>query len=251
MALNNNIVFLRHGESTWNLENRFTGWTDVDLTKKGIDEAKNAGELLKKGLFKFDLVYTSVLQRAIKTMKICLGAIGLEDIPIEYDWHLNERHYGSLQGLNKSETAKKYGEKQVLLWRRSYNTPPPSIEIKNKKHPRFDPKYKDLDVDKLPAGESLKDTVDRVMPLWKNNIIPKVLSGKKILIVAHGNSIRAIVKILDHISDEKIIELNIPTGLPLVYELDKSLNTINNYFLGDKADIEKGLANVISQGKSN
>ena len=190
---------LRHGESKWNFENRFTGWTDVDLTEKGIDEAKNAGRLLKKENIEFDFVYTSVLGRAIKTMDICLEKMNVSNIKIKSDWQLNERHYGSLQGLNKSETAKKYGEKQVFIWRRSYETPPPKLENNDKRHPRFDLKYKNIDPNKLPSGESLKNTVDRVMPLWENNIAPKILNKKQILIVAHGNSIRAIVKILDKI----------------------------------------------------
>ncbi len=242
------MVLLRHGESKWNFENRFTGWTDVDLTTKGINEAKNAGLLLNKE--RFDFIYTSVLKRAIQTMEICLETINHSDIPIEYDWRLNERHYGALQGLNKTETAKKYGDKQVLLWRRSYKTPPPLLAFNDKRHPRFNLKYKHIDSNKLPKGESLKNTVNRVMPLWKKNISPKILSGKQVLIVAHGNSIRAIVKILDNVSNDEIVKINIPTGIPLIYELDKNLNTINSYYLGTKSDLEKGLANVINQGKS-
>ena len=242
---------LRHGESQWNLENRFTGWTDVDLTKKGIKEAENAGGLLYKDSFEFDLVYTSVLKRASQTMKLCLDAMNIDDIRIEYDWHLNERHYGALQGLNKSETAKKYGNKQVLLWRRSYDTPPPLLELEDERHPKFDLKYQNLQTNELPRGECLKDTVNRILPFWNNTILPKILSKKKILIVAHGNSLRAIVKILDQISNEKIIGLNIPTGIPLVYELDNKFNPTKNYYLGDPNKIEKRIANVVAQGKSN
>ncbi len=248
---NKKIVLLRHGESQWNFENRFTGWTDVDLTKKGIKEAKSAGILLDKKLFSFDLVYTSVLKRAINTMKICLDTMNINDVPIKYDWRLNERHYGALQGLNKTETSKKYGSKQVLLWRRSYEIPPPRLELEDERHPKFDLKYHELKKNELPVGECLKDTINRVIPLWDNDIVPKILSGKRILIVAHGNSLRAIVKILDNMSNEDIIGLNIPTGIPLVYELDNKLNSIKNYYLGDLDELEKRLANVISQGKSN
>jgi len=242
---------LRHGESQWNLDNRFTGWTDVDLTKKGIKEAENAGGLLYKESFEFDLVYTSVLKRAAQTMKLCLDAMNIDDIRIEYDWHLNERHYGALQGLNKSETAKKYGNKQVLLWRRSYDTPPPLLELEDERHPKFDLKYQNLQTNELPRGECLKDTVNRILPFWNNTILPKILSKKRILIVAHGNSLRAIVKILDQISNEKIIGLNIPTGIPLVYELDNKFNPTKNYYLGDPNELEKRIANVVMQGKSN
>ena len=242
---------LRHGESLWNLENRFTGWTDVDLTKKGEKEAKTAGKQLKEGLFDFDYVFTSELMRAIRTMQICLEEMGISKISKKKDWRLNERHYGALQGLNKAETAKKYGDKQVHLWRRSYNTPPPLLGLKDKRHPKFDRKYQNLKINKLPRGECLKDTINRVMPLWNNEIVPIILSGYKILIVAHGNSLRAIVKILDKISNENIIELNIPTGIPLVYELDNKLNSTKNYYLGDPNELEKRLSNVVAQGKSN
>ena len=249
--INNKIVLLRHGESQWNLENRFTGWTDVDLTKKGINEAKSAGIILKKEFYDFDLVYCSVLKRAVDTMKYCLNSMRIKKISTEYDWRLNERHYGALQGLNKSETAKKYGEKQVLLWRRSYEIRPPLLDLKDNRHPKFDSKYQKLNQNELPRGECLKDTEERVMPFWENKIIPKILSGSKILIVAHGNSLRAIAKILKKISNEDIIKLNIPTGIPLIYELDKKLNPINNYYLGNPNDIQKKLVNVIEQGKSN
>ena len=248
---NHKIVFLRHGESQWNLENRFTGWTDIDLSEKGIKEAKNAGILLKKEGFDFNFVFTSVLKRAVHTMELCLGLMKIVNIPTKYDWRLNERHYGSLQGLNKSEMAKKYGDKQVLLWRRSYKTAPPMLTSNDKRHPKFDPKYQNLEESKLPSGESLKDTVNRVIPLWENTILPKINSGRKILIVAHGNSIRAIVKIIDRISNDDIIDLNIPTGTPLIYELDNKLNTTKKYYLGDPKDIKKNVGNVINQGKSN
>jgi len=247
---NNKIVLIRHGESQWNLENRFTGWTDVDLTNKGINEAKNAGKLLNEKSFDFDLVYTSVLKRAFKTMELCLNSMDIKNISTKYDWRLNERHYGALQGLNKSETAKKYGDKQVHLWRRSYDIKPPLLEQKDERHPKFDIKYNNLLKNELPRGESLKDTVNRVIPLWENVIVPKIHSRKRILIVAHGNSLRAIVKILDQISNKDIIGLNIPTGIPLIYELDNKLNPIKNYYLCDPNDLEKRLGNVISQGKS-
>lgn len=197
------------------------------------------------------MVYTSVLKRAIETMQLCIRKMNLDNIKIRYDWRLNERHYGALQGLNKSETAKKYGDQQVLLWRRSYDVSPPLLELDDERHPQFDSKYQNLEKNELPKGECLKDTINRVMPLWDKIIAPKILSEKKILIVAHGNSLRAIVKILDKISNQEIINLNIPTGIPLVYELDKKLNPLKHYYLGDSSEVEKKLSNVISQGKSN
>lgn len=242
------LVLLRHGESQWNLENRFTGWTDVDLTDKGIAEAQSSGQLLKDGHFQFDLVYTSVLKRANRTMDICLREMGIHDIPIEYDWRLNERHYGALQGLNKAETAEQYGDEQVLVWRRSYDTPPPPLEQDDERHPRFDDRYKDLTENQLPASECLKDTVDRFLPLWHETIAPSIQSGKHVLIVAHGNSLRALVKYLDHISDEDIVGLNIPTGVPLVYELDEQLQPIQHYYLGDQEAIAQKAAAVAAQG---
>ena len=245
------LVLLRHGESLWNLENRFTGWTDVGLTKNGENEAITAGKLLKEGLFNFDFVFTSLLKRANQTMEICLNEMNIDNVPIVYDWRLNERHYGALQGLNKDETAKKYGEKQVLLWRRSYDIPPPTLDLNDKRHPSFDIKYRKLKKNELPIGEGLNDTVKRVVQLWKNDIAPKVLSKKKILIVAHGNSLRALVKHLDNISNRNIIKLNIPTGIPLVYELDIKLNALKHYYLGDSIELEKKLADIVSQGKSN
>ena len=244
------LVLLRHGQSQWNLENRFTGWTDVDLTENGIAEAQSSGQLLKDERYSFNLVYTSVLKRAIKTMELCLTEMDLVDIPIKYNWRLNERHYGALQGLNKAETAQKYGDEQVLVWRRSYDTQPPPLNLDDERHPQFDEKYGDLDTSNLPAAECLKDTVDRCLPLWHEMIAPNIQSGKKVLIVAHGNSLRALVKYLDKISDEEIVRLNIPTGVPLVYELDDELNPIKHYYLGDPEEINKKTAAVVAQGKS-
>jgi len=233
------IVLLRHGESQWNLENRFTGWTDIDLTKKGELEAKVAGQILKSENFKFDLIYTSLLKRAHRTMNICIKEISKKNIPIKYEWRLNERHYGALQGLNKLDTAKKYGEKQVLIWRRSYDIPPPPLLKSDKRNPRFDIKYKSLNDFEIPCSESLKDTMERFMPLWNKSIKPAILSKSRILIVAHGNSIRALIKYLDKLSNEEILQLNIPTGAPLVYELDSKIMPIKNYYLGDTEQIKK------------
>ena len=244
------LVLLRHGESQWNLENRFTGWTDVDLTEKGEAEARESGKLLKEEGFQFDVVHTSVLKRANRTMEICLDEMGEDNILIKYNWRLNERHYGALQGLNKAETAKKYGDEQVLIWRRSYSTPPPQLDADDEQHPRFDERYNDLDPNDLPASECLKDTVDRFLPYWHESIKPDIESGKRVFIVAHGNSLRALVKYLDTVSDEDIVGLNIPTGVPLVYELDESLKPIRNYYLGDQEAIAKKAAEVAAQGKS-
>ncbi len=244
------LVLLRHGESQWNLENRFTGWTDVDLTEKGEAEARESGKLLKEGGFQFDVVHTSVLKRANRTMEICLDEMGEDNILIKYNWRLNERHYGALQGLNKAETAKKYGDEQVLIWRRSYSTPPPQLDADDEQHPRFDERYSDLDPNDLPASECLKDTVNRFLPYWHESIKPDIESGKRVFIVAHGNSLRALVKYLDTVSDEDIVGLNIPTGVPLVYELDESLKPIRNYYLGDQEAIAKKAAEVAVQGKS-
>ena len=244
------LVLLRHGESQWNLENRFTGWADVDLSEKGIKEATSSGEILKESGFDFDLVYSSLLLRANRTMDICLEEMGISDIPLKYNWRLNERHYGTLQGLNKGETAQKYGDDQVLTWRRSYNTPPPPLGINDERHPRFDNSYDDLNENQLPASESLKDTMDRFLPYWHETISPSIQSGKKVLIVAHGNSLRALVKYLDDISEEEIIGLNIPTGVPLVYELDNQLSPIKHYYLGDQDAIDKKAAGVAAQGKT-
>ena len=244
------LVLLRHGQSQWNLENRFTGWTDVNLSEKGIKEATSSGEILKESGFDFDLVYSSLLLRAHRTMDICLEEMGISDIPLKYNWRLNERHYGTLQGLNKVKTVQKYGDEQVLKWRRSYNTPPPPLRINDERHPRFDNSYDDLNENQLPASESLKDTVDRFLPYWHETIAPSIQSGKKVLIVAHGNSLRALVKYLDNISEEEIIGLNIPTGVPLVYELDDQLSPIKHYYLGDQDVIDKKVAKVAAQGKA-
>ena len=244
------LVLLRHGQSTWNLENKFTGWTDVDLTSKGEQEAKEAGKLLMKENFTFDIVHTSLLKRANRTMQICLNEMGQSDIPIYYSWRLNERHYGSLQGLNKSETAKKYGDEQVHIWRRSYTTPPPALNYDDERHPRFDDKYSDLNPNKLPDSECLQDTVNRFLPYWHNSIKPDLEKGNKILIVAHGNSLRALVKYLDKISDEDILDLNIPTGAPLVYDLKADLHPIQSYYLGDEEEMKRRAAEVADQGSS-
>tara|TARA_Y100000590_G_scaffold462361_1_gene626260 strand:+ start:1166 stop:1855 length:690 start_codon:yes stop_codon:yes gene_type:complete len=227
------LVLLRHGESQWNFENRFTGWTNVTLTKNGEGEAKKAGILLKNNNIEIDLAYISYLKRAIKTHKICQKQLNKSKIESIYDWRLNERHYGALQGLNKTQTAQKYGEDQVLIWRRSYDTAPPSLDCNDKRHPKNDILYKDIDKDKLPVSESLKDTLERVKPLWDNDIIPQIKNGKNILIVAHGNSLRAIVKILKKITNKDIINLNIPTGIPYIFEMDKNISLKKDYFLSD------------------
>ena len=244
------LVLLRHGESKWNLENKFTGWTDVELTEKGEAEAKNAGKLINNENINIDLVYTSVLKRAISTMNICLSNMDHNNPRIFQDWRLNERHYGSLQGLNKSETAEKYGDDQVLIWRRSYDIKPPELDQDDDRHPRFDKKYENLDSNNLPSSECLKDTVERFLPYWEETISPNVKNGKKVMIVAHGNSLRALVKHLDKISDDKILGLNIPTGTPLVYELDEDLNPLKNYYLGNQDEINEKINSVASQGKS-
>lgn len=244
------VVLLRHGESTWNKENRFTGWTDVDLSEKGLYEAKRSGQTLKSEGFKFDLAYTSVLKRAIRTLWITLDEMDLMWIPVIRHWRLNERHYGALQGLNKAETAKKYGDDQVKIWRRSYDIPPPALDKNDERYPGFDLRYKELTDNELPLTECLKDTVERFVPYWENTIAPSVQSGKKVLITAHGNSLRALVKYLDKIPDNEIVELNIPTGIPLIYELDNDLKPIKNYYLGDQDEIAKAAAAVANQGKA-
>ncbi len=244
------VVLLRHGESIWNKENRFTGWTDVDLSEKGIEEAKKAGEALKNEGFVFDVAFTSVLKRAIRTLWIVLDEMDLMWIPIINHWRLNERHYGALQGLNKAEMAQKYGEDQVKIWRRSYDVPPPALDKNDPRFPGFDPRYKDLSEDELPTCESLKDTVARFIPYWEEKIAPTIKSGKRVLIAAHGNSLRALVKFLDNIPDNEIVELNIPTGIPLVYELDENLSPINHYYLGSQEEIEKAIQSVANQGKA-
>ena len=244
------IVLMRHGESQWNLENRFTGWTDVDLTDLGRDQARRAGELLKEKGFTFDLAYTSVLKRAIRTLWIALDAMDAMYVPVENHWRLNERHYGALQGLNKAETAAEYGDDQVLIWRRAYAIAPNPLALDDPRHPKFDVRYADLTPEQLPATECLKDTVERVLPFWDARIAPASRSGKKVLIAAHGNSLRALIKHLDGVSDDEIVHLNIPTGQPLVYELDENLRPIRHYYLGDAAEIEAAMAAVAAQGKA-
>lgn len=244
------IVFMRHGESTWNLDNRFTGWTDVDLTEKGINEAKAAGQILKQEGFTFDVAYTSVLKRAIRTLWLALDEMDMMYLPIKNDWRLNERHYGALQGLDKGETAAKYGDEQVLVWRRSYDTPPPPLEANDDRASFNDPRYAGLPKASIPLTECLKDTVARVMPAWDEEIAPAIRAGKKIIISAHGNSLRALIKMLDGISDSDIVGLNIPNGQPLVYELDADLKPIRHYYLGDPAAIAAAQAAVANQGKA-
>ena len=244
------IVLLRHGESEWNKENRFTGWTDVPLSEKGLIEAQSAGKVLKEKGFVFDKAYTSVLKRAIKTLWSVLEEMDLMWIPVENSWKLNERHYGALQGLNKSETAARYGDEQVKIWRRSYETRPPLLEKADKRYPGNDPRYAGLEEKEVPLGECLADTVARVIPYWEKNIVPQIKAGRKLIIAAHGNSIRALVKYLDNDSDKDILELNIPTGIPLVYELDESLKPLTHYYLGDEKAIAAAQAAVANQGKS-
>lgn len=243
------FVLLRHGQSVWNLENRFTGWTDVGLTEQGAAEARSGGRLLREGGYVFDAAYTSVLRRAIKTLWIALEELGQEWIPVTRAWQLNERHYGALQGLDKAETAEKFGEAQVKLWRRSYDTPPPALEWDDERHPRFDPRYASLTPERLPATESLKITLDRVLPYWLGTVAPAIQSGKRLLVVAHGNSLRALVKYLDDVSESDILELNIPTGIPLVYELTENLKPIRHYYLGDAEAAAKAAAAVAEQAK--
>ncbi len=244
------LVLVRHGESTWNLENRFTGWTDVDLTPTGVEQAKNAGRLLKAEGYEFDLAYTSVLKRATRTLWHCLDEMDRTWLPVVHSWRLNERHYGALQGLNKADMAKQYGEAQVLVWRRSYDTPPPSLEATDPRCERSDLRYAKLHPDQVPLTECLKDTVARVMPFWNESVAPAIKAGKKIVIAAHGNSIRALVKYLDNIADDAIVGVNIPNGIPLVYELDDALKPIRNYYLGDAEAAAKAAAAVASQGKA-
>jgi len=244
------LVLLRHGESTWNKENRFTGWTDVDLSERGVQEAKEAAKLLKEGGYTFDIAYTSVLKRGIRTLWIVLDEMDLMWIPVYRSWRLNERHYGALQGFFKSEMAKEVGEEQVLIWRRSYDTPPPALKTSDPRYPGNEAKYGDLTADELPLTECLKDTVARVLPYWHEVISPTIKSGKKVLISAHGNSLRALVKYLDNMSDEEVVALNIPTGIPLIYELDDDLKPITHYYLGDQEEIQKAIEAVASQGKA-
>ena len=244
------VVLIRHGESVWNKENRFTGWTDVDLSEKGKEEAKKAGQTLKENGFTFDIAFTSVLKRAIRTLWIALDEMDLMWITVVRSWRLNERHYGALQGLNKSEMAAKFGEEQVLVWRRSYDVPPPALGPGDERSPKNDPRYKDMAAKDIPLTECLKDTVARFMPYWHEQIAPAIKSGKKVLIAAHGNSLRALVKYLDNVSDEEIVKLNIPTGIPLVYELDNNLKPVKHYYLGDQEAIKKAMDAVASQGKA-
>jgi 2,3-bisphosphoglycerate-dependent phosphoglycerate mutase len=244
------IVLMRHGESTWNLANRFTGWVDVDLTEKGVAEARQAGHLLQQAGFTFDLAYTSVLKRAIRTLWGTLDEMDLMWLPVKHHWRLNERHYGALQGLNKAETAAKYGDEQVMVWRRSYDTPPLPLDPSDPRTSYADPRYASLKRDEIPLTECLKDTVARVLPFWNDEIAPSIRSGKRIIISAHGNSLRALIKMLDGISDEDIVGLNIPNGQPLVYELDADLKPIKSYYLGDQAAIAAAMNAVASQGKA-
>jgi len=245
------LVLMRHGESIWNLNNRFTGWTDVDLTEKGIAEARAAGTMLIEAGFSFDIAYTSVLKRAIRTLWNTLDTMDLMWLPTLNDWRLNERHYGALQGLNKAETAAKYGDEQVMIWRRSYDTPPLSLTPDDPRTSFNDPRYAQLDPKQIPLTECLKDTVVRVLPVWNDSITPAIKSGQRVLISAHGNSLRALIKILDGISDQDIVELNIPNGQPLVYELDAALKPIKRYYLGDQDAINAATAAVANQGRAN
>lgn len=244
------LVLLRHGESEWNKSNRFTGWTDVDLTEQGIEEARSAGRLLKAEGYDFDFAYSSVLKRAIRTLWLVLDEMDLLWLPVERSWRLNERHYGALQGLNKAETAARYGDEQVLLWRRSYDVPPPALEPTDERYPGNDRRYASLTKDELPLTECLKDTVARFLPYWHESIAPRILSGQRVIIAAHGNSIRALVKYLDNVSDADIVELNIPTGIPLVYELDAALKPITSYYLGDQEAARAKAAAVANQAKA-
>ena len=244
------LVLLRHGESVWNKENRFTGWTDVDLSEKGCEEARQAGRLLKENNFSFDVAFTSVLKRAIRTLWIVLDEMDAMWIPIHHSWRLNERHYGVLQGLNKAETVAKYGEKQVLIWRRSYNIPPPALEKTDQRFPGNDLRYKLLEKKEIPLTECLKDTVDRFLPYWHEEIVPAIRQGKRVIIAAHGNSLRALVKYLDNISDEAIVEMNIPTGIPLVYELNDQSQPVRSGYLGDPDSVKQAMQAVVSQGKA-
>lgn len=243
------VVLLRHGESVWNSENRFTGWTDVDLSEKGRGEAKAAGVLLRESGYTFDVAFTSVLKRAIRTCWMALDELDLLWIPTIRDWRLNERHYGSLQGLNKAETAAKHGDEQVKIWRRSYDIPPPPLDTNDDRHPRFDRRYASLSPSELPATESLKETVARFVPYWKDTIAPEVKAGRRVLIAAHGNSLRALVKYLDNLSNAEVLDLNIPTGIPLVYELDENLRPIKSYYLGDPEAARKAAEAVSNQAK--
>ena len=243
------LVLLRHGESVWNRENRFTGWTDVDLSPQGIDEAKSAGRVLRERGFSFDVAYTSVLKRAIRTLWLTLDELDLMWIPVHNNWRLNERHYGALQGLNKAETAAKFGDEQVLIWRRSYDIGPPALDASDDRYPGRDPRYKHLATAELPLTECLKDTVARFLPYWSEVIAPRVSAGERVLIAAHGNSLRALVKYLDGVGDNEIVGLNIPTGIPLIYELTDPLKPLRSYYLGDAEQVAKATQAVANQGK--
>jgi 2,3-bisphosphoglycerate-dependent phosphoglycerate mutase len=245
------MVLIRHGESTWNKENRFTGWTDVDLSEQGVAEALESGQVLRSEGFQFDIGYTSLLNRAIKTYNTVTEEVDQMWLPVKRSWRLNERHYGALQGLNKSETAERFGEEQVKIWRRSYDIPPPPLTPDDERYPGKDPRYADLTAAELPLTECLKDTVARFLPLWHEDIAPTIKSGKRVLIVAHGNSLRALVMYLDHISEADIVELNIPTGMPLVYELDADLKPTRSYYLGDPEKVEAAMEAVAKQGKKH
>lgn len=244
------LVLVRHGESTWNKENRFTGWTDVDLSEKGQEEAQKAGRILKEQGYIFDIAYTSVLKRAIRTLWIIQDEMDLMWIPVQISWRLNERHYGALQGLNKSEMATKFGEQQVFIWRRSYDIQPPALTQDDERYPGLDPRYKDLDPKDIPLTESLKDTVARFMPYWHEVLAPVIKSGKRMIISAHGNSLRALVKYLDNVPDSEIVALNIPTGIPLVYELDDNLKPLRHYYLGSEEEVRQATEAVAKQGKA-
>lgn len=243
------IVLLRHGESLWNKENRFTGWTDVDLTEKGTEEAYQAGKILKENGFLFDKAFTSYLKRAVKTLNCVLDRMDQDWIPVEKSWRLNEKHYGTLQGLNKSETAEKYGDEQVLIWRRSYDIAPPALSEEDPRNPKFDMRYREVPSHELPRTEALKDTVERILPYWKQTIFPTLQTADQLLIAAHGNSLRGIIKYLKHISDEEIVHLNLPTAVPYVFEFDERLHLVGDYFLGDEAEIKKRMEAVANQGK--
>ncbi len=244
------LVLIRHGETVWNKENKFTGWTDVGLSEKGVQEVHEAGRILKDEGYAFDVGFTSVLKRAKETLRIILQEMGIRDIAVKESWRLNERHYGALQGLNKAETTAKYGDEQVKKWRRGYATPPPPLDVLDKRHPSHDPRYKDIDPKLLPSSESLKDTVARVVPYWESDIVPALNAKKKVIVSASGNSLRALVKYLDNVSDDEIVEFNIPTGIPLIYELDKDLKPIRHYFLGNQEEIQKKIDAVANQAKA-
>ena len=244
------LVLIRHGESTWNKENRFTGWADVDLTKQGVKQAKAGGLALKQAGYAFDVAYTSVLKRAIRTLWLVMDELDQMWIPVHRHWRLNERHYGALQGLNKAETAAKYGDEQVLVWRRSFDVPPPALDTDNEHYPGADPRYSQLSANELPLSECLKDTIERVMPYWNETVVPAIQAGQRAIVAAHGNTLRALVMHLDHVSESEIVGLNIPTGVPLVYELDRNLDALDHYYLGDREAIEAAVQAIKNQGKA-